>query len=74
MQRPSKPTRKLDVEISNQGTIFLFFLISQEAREWVQENVAEPLWFGNALACEARYAPELAYGMITGGLICEPIR
>ncbi len=66
-----KPTVTADVTVENHGSIYLFQLHTQAARDWVAENVHEPLWFGNALACEPRCAHELAGGMDSDGLIVE---
>jgi hypothetical protein len=64
------PTRTLaDITIENCGTIFLFQPLTEAARDWIEENVVgETLWFGSALAVEARYAYNLAHGMIHDGL------
>jgi hypothetical protein len=58
----------LDVQISNEGSIFTFYLQSPAAHEWVSENVHEPNFMGNNLIVEHRYAVELAEGMIEAGL------
>jgi hypothetical protein len=60
-----------DVTVANHGSIFLFRLRTAEARQWVDANVADPLWFGGALACEANHAGDLAAGMINDGLNVE---
>jgi hypothetical protein len=59
-----------DIEISNQGSIFLFLPITAAGREWIDENVQEDAqFFGNALAVEHRFAGDLAEGMAADGLI-----
>jgi hypothetical protein len=58
----------VDVTIEGHGSIILFRLHTETAREWVDENVQEPIWFGDALACESSYADNLAAGMAEGGL------
>lgn len=58
----------LDVEISNDGSIYLFTLKSPQAREWVEDNVSEPQYFAGRLVVEARYAVDLAQGMLDAGL------
>jgi hypothetical protein len=61
-----------DVIISNHGSIMLFALLSERAREWVDENVSENRQFlGGSLAVEPRYAADLAQGMIDAGLVVE---
>jgi len=58
-----------DVVISPEGTIFLVYLLTPKAEEWVEQNVgAERQFFGDALACEHRYAARLARGMSDAGL------
>jgi hypothetical protein len=59
----------LDVRISNHGSIFLFDLLTDAARAWVDANVAgEAMFFGGALAVEHRFAADLASGMAADGL------
>ncbi len=60
-----------DVMVQNHGTIFLFHLLTEKARQWVESNVnVEPyMWFGDcSMACEHRLAADLAVGMMDGGL------
>jgi hypothetical protein len=57
-----------DVSIQNEGSLFLFFALTQSARDWIEENVAEPRWWGNALVVEHSYAQALAEGMAGDGL------
>lgn len=59
-----------DVEIQNEGTIFLFHLQTEAAREWVLENVdrGSPYLGPYTLAVEHRYARDLAAGMQNAGL------
>lgn len=60
-----------DVTVSNHGGIILFMLNTQEAKDWVDEHVQEPMYHGNGLAVEPRYAENLAIGMRDGGLTVE---
>lgn len=61
-----------DVTVQNEGTIYLFHLESEEAREWAAEHVEEGAqYLGDALAVEHRYAHDLAIGMIEAGLEVE---
>ncbi len=69
MIRKAEPTA--DVTVENHGSIILFRLHTQAARDWVEANVHEPIWFGNALACEPRCAHALAGGMDSEGLVVE---
>jgi hypothetical protein len=59
------------VQIENCGSIFLFTLLTQEAEDWVRENVGESMFFGESLTVEHRYAWDIAQGMIADGLIVE---
>jgi hypothetical protein len=63
--------KTVDVNVENHGSIFLFRLNTQAARDWVAEHVPEPMWFGGALACAANYAWDLGQGMLSDGLILE---
>jgi len=58
-----------DVTVENHGTVFLFNLLTDAARAWVEENVPDDAqYFGGALAVEPRYARDLAQGMIDDGM------
>ena len=58
-----------DVTVENHGSIFLFALHTEAAREWVNDNVPEDAqYLGSKLAVEHRYAADLAAGMIRDGL------
>jgi hypothetical protein len=56
-----------DIQVENHGTIFLFRPVSDQGREWLEENT-DGQWFGPALAVEHRYAGDLAQGAIDSGL------
>ena len=63
----------LDVTVANHGTLFTFDLLTDEAREWVRENVQieDHMRLGggdHSFACEHRYARDLAEGMVEAGL------
>lgn len=61
--------KQTDVSVSNHGSVFLFALLTDEARDWVRENVSEDrMMFGSSLAVEPRFALELANGMREAGL------
>jgi hypothetical protein len=57
-----------DVNVTNHGSLLLFALLTNAAKDWVEENVAEPQWFGYHLVCEHRYAADLVAGMRADGL------
>lgn len=65
--------KQIDVAVSNHGSVFLFALLSEQARDWVSENVQAEGWqfFGGSLAVEPRMAFDLAQGMINAGLEVE---
>jgi len=58
-----------DVEIRNEGSVFLLEPLTETAKQWIEENViGETTWFGGSLCVEHRYAHNLAQGMIGDGL------
>lgn len=61
----------VDVNVVNHGTIFVFDLLTEDARQWVTSNVADPMWMGRSIAVEHRYARPLADGMQSDGLVVE---
>lgn len=64
-------TKKIDVQVENHGTLFLFRPLTPKAKKWIEKNVnIEPyMWMGDAFGCEHRRAPDLASGMIKAGLV-----
>jgi hypothetical protein len=62
-----------DVEVVNEGTVSLFVLISEDARNWVEWNVeAEGYQFlGANLIVEHRYVGDIIAGMINDELEVE---
>lgn len=63
-------TEQPDVKIDNQGTIWMFHPISEDAKAWVDENVQleSYQWMGPRFAVEHRYASQLVQGMMEQGL------
>jgi len=60
---------QVDAQVENHGSLFLFHLRTDAAREFVAEHVSEDAqYFDHALAVEPRYAQDLAQGMINEGL------
>ena len=58
-----------DVQLEFHGTINLLRPLTPEARSWIAENIPdEAQWFGEALAVEPRYCPDIVAGMIDDGL------
>ena len=65
-----KETPKADVHVRNAGSIVQFVLVTDEARAWVDENVATEgwQWLGNmTLNVDPRMAGQLAQGMQEAG-------
>jgi hypothetical protein len=62
-----------DVTIQNEGTISLFHLNTNAAREWVSANVysEDRQIFGDALAVEHRFADDVLIGMLDSDLEVE---
>lgn len=59
-----------DVTVQNSGSIVLLHLNTKAAKDWVFNNVSdEALFFGGALAVEARYVGEILDGMTEDGLV-----
>ena len=66
------PARGVDVRILAGGSVFLFVLLTDAAREWVEQCVSQDrLMFRGGLAVEHRYAAALALGMQDDGLMIE---
>jgi hypothetical protein len=61
----------MDVNVRDEGTVVLLSLQSDEAHDWVDENVAveDWQWMGQHSFCvDHRFAVPLIEGMIRGGL------
>jgi hypothetical protein len=63
-----------DVDVTFDGSLFLFHLRTQAARDWVGDNVLTPSYFGGALVVEHRYAQDLAIAMQSTGMIVRSRR
>ena len=62
----------VDVCVAGGGTLYLFLLLTPEARAWVEQHVSEDRqMLGAGLAVEHRYAVDLAQGMQSNGLTVE---
>lgn len=62
---------RVDIRVANEGTLYLFEIVSDVGREWVEKNVdLEPYqWLGeNRFAVEHSYAPPLVDAMAANGL------
>ena len=62
-----------DVLVRNEGTVYVFCLLTERAKTWIDENVQTAPWqrIGNALIVEHRYAWGLATGMTNARLVLE---
>lgn len=66
-------TQTADVLVENHGTLWLFNLLTDSAREWVDSNVEVPdyMWRCGGFCCEHRCGPSLVEGMREEGLTVE---
>ena len=61
-----------DILVHNEGTVFLFCLLTSRGKEWINNHVQpDAQWFGSALVVEHRFAWGLAQGMKDAGLVLE---
>jgi len=62
--------QRADVVVNNQGTIFLFALLTDTARQWVEEHVSsDRTMMGHQLVVEHRYANDISGGTQRDGLV-----
>ena len=60
---------QLDVSVEDHGSLWLFRPLTEEAKTWIDDNVEDAaLWFGGALAVEARFVQAMVEGMLADGL------
>lgn len=58
-----------DLQIQNEGSIFLLHQLTQIGRDWVDEHIGEEAQrFGKAIVVEHRYIGDIAAGAIADGL------
>jgi len=62
---------KIDIEVSNLGSIFLFRPHTEAARLHLEEHCPGATWFGSALVCEHRYAADLTATLQSAGFKVE---
>jgi hypothetical protein len=61
--------KKPDLLIQAEGTIVLFTPITDAAKQWIDEHIADDLqWFGPALMVEHLFADDLFIYMAQAGL------
>ena len=61
----------VDVQVQNHGTLYVFIPCTDEARNWIEENVQieNHMRLGNNFACEWRFADAIVNGMREAGLV-----
>ena len=60
----------IDVEVSDEGSVWTFVFLTTAAREWCTEHVAAEgwQWLGKALVVDWRFAERLIDGLRDDGL------
>jgi hypothetical protein len=58
----------LDVEVANHGSIWTFTPLTLGAKQWIDDNVEDPMWFGDSLVVEHRFVQELIEGLQLDGI------
>ena len=59
----------MDFEVTNHGSIVLIAPLTQDADNWLDENIGDDaMYMGSALAVEPRYAGNIIAGMLNDGL------
>lgn len=59
----------VDVQVVNEGNIYLFELLTDSAKEWVHANVEDPQFWGKySLVVSHQLVGEVAHGMLLDGL------
>lgn len=61
-------TEQIDIQVENHGSIWLLRPMSPFGADWLEENIHEPMYFGDAVACEPRYAAPVIRAMMDEGL------
>ena len=61
--------KKVDVEVSGGGTVYLLSGLTEAGRSWMDENLpSDAQKLGEAVAVEHRYVGEIVQGMRDDGL------
>jgi hypothetical protein len=61
-------TTQFDVFVENQGTIAILIPLTDTCREWLDENLLDPVTFGRGYVVEHRYVWPIIEGMIDDGI------
>jgi hypothetical protein len=67
-EEQERKTPRTDVLVQGEGSIFMFRLLTSSATDWIEENVNAPVFFGDALIVEHRFALEICMAMQAAGL------
>lgn len=64
---------KTDIDVRNEGSIFMFTPLTAKGRAWVDEHLELESWqwLGGGFSVEHRYAGDLAEAMQNDGLIVK---
>ena len=61
-----------DFEFYDHGSIVILVPLSEEAHDWVDDNLGEDvLWYGRGIAIEPRYVGDILEGITGDGLTVE---
>jgi len=62
-----------DVVVDDQGTIWMFWPVTEAAKQWVAENVQLESWqwMGERFGVDHRPARQLLQGMVEAGLTAQ---
>lgn len=72
MKTPHGPSAANDVRVANEGSIFMLYPLTTEARVWLTDHLAEDAqWFGGGVAVEHRYVQDVVRGMTADGLVVK---
>ena len=58
----------MDLNFENHGSVILIRHLTPLGKTWLDQNVSAELSFGGAVACEPRYAQDVADGAAADGL------
>lgn len=61
-----------DIQVRNEGSIFLFHPLTDAGQEWLDEHTPEGhevQYWGKALVVEFRYVADIVDGMTNDGLV-----
>lgn len=61
-----------DFTTTNNGTFWLLCPVTEEADDWVRDNLPDfAMRYGGAIAVEARYIEDILDGIVVDGLTIE---